>query len=208
MILDRRAAALLRADSVLTQLRNKDGYVSINDWKFVRVIPAVILAVILAVGLAGTTARADGSGDPAVASSDNGKYADKNGNPTYKISADGTVDWYTFSGFRRYHSDCHVCHGPNGEGSSYAPALANSLKTLSYVDFNNIVTNGRKNVDAANDKVMPSFATNVNVMCYLDDIYVYLRARANDAIPGGRPPQHEDKPEAAKQAETSCTGIK
>ena len=55
---------------------------------------------------------------------------------------------------------------------------------------------------------MPSFATNVNVMCYLDDIYVYLRARANDAIPGGRPPTHEDKPEAAKQAEASCTGIK
>jgi methanol metabolism-related c-type cytochrome len=210
MILDRRAAALLRADSVLTQLRklHKDGYVSINDWKFVRVIPAVVPAVILAVAVAGTPARADGSGDPAVASSDNGKYADKDGNPTYKISADGTVDWYTFSGFRRYHSDCHVCHGPNGEGSSYAPALANSLKTLSYVDFNNVVTNGRKNVDAANDKVMPSFATNVNVMCYLDDIYVYLRARANDAIPGGRPPQHEDKPEAAKQAETSCTGIK
>ena len=208
MILDRRAAALLRADSVLTQLRHKDDYVSINNWKFVRVIPAVILAVILAVGLAGTTARADGSGDPAVASSDNGKYADKNGNPTYKIGADGTVDWYTFSGFRRYHSDCHVCHGPNGEGSSYAPALASSLKTLSYVDFNNIVTNGRQNVDAANDKVMPSFATNVNVMCYLDDIYVYLRARANDAIPGGRPPKHEDKPQAAKDAEASCTGIK
>ena len=74
MILDRRAAALLRADFVLTQLRHKDDYVSINDWKLVRVIPAVVLAVILAVGLAGTTARADGSGDPAVASSDNGKY--------------------------------------------------------------------------------------------------------------------------------------
>jgi hypothetical protein len=48
----------------------------------------------------------------------------------------------------------------------------------------------------------------VNVMCYLDDIYVYLRARSNDAIPGGRPPTHEDKPEAAKAAESSCTGIK
>ena len=44
---------------------------------------------------------------------------------------------------------------------------------------------------------MPSFATNVNVMCYIDDLYVYLRARANNAIPGGRPPSHEDKPEAA-----------
>ena len=152
---------------------------NINQWKFA----LVILAGVLASG----AACADGSGDPAVASSDNGKYADKDGNPTYKVGEDGVVDWYTYSGFRRYHSDCHVCHGPNGEGSSYAPALADSLKTLSYVDFNNIVTNGRKNVDAANDKVMPSFANNVNVMCFLDDIYVYLRARANNAIPGGRP---------------------
>ncbi len=163
--------------------------------------------VVLACALAGTAARADGSGDPKVASSDNGKYADKDGNPTYNISPDGTVDWYTYSGFRRYHSDCHVCHGPNGEGSSYAPALAQSLKTLSYADFVNVVTNGRKEVDAANDKVMPSFASNVNVMCFIDDIYVYLRARANGAIPGGRPPNHEDKPEAAKKAEASCTGI-
>ena len=172
---------------------------NIRYWKCVLAVAASVLAT--------NVACADGSGDPAVASSDNGKYMDKEGNPTYKIGPDGMVDWYTFSGFRRYHSDCHVCHGPNGEGSSYAPALANSLKTLSYSDFVNIVTNGRKNVDAANDKVMPSFATNVNVMCYIDDIYVYLRARANDAIPGGRPPTHEDKSEAAKQAEASCTGI-
>jgi methanol metabolism-related c-type cytochrome len=163
--------------------------VNIRYWKCVLAVAASVLAT--------NVACADGSGDPAV-----------EGNPTYKIGPDGMVDWYTFSGFRRYHSDCHVCHGPNGEGSSYAPALANSLKTLSYSDFVNVVTNGRKNVDAANDKVMPSFADNVNVMCFLDDIYVYLRARANNAVPGGRPPKHEDKPEAAKAAEASCTGIK
>jgi methanol metabolism-related c-type cytochrome len=179
--------------------------VNIRYWKFGLAVAAGVLATN---GLASGVAFADGSGDPAVASSDNGKYMDKEGDPTYKISPDGVVDWYTFSGFRRYHSDCHVCHGPNGEGSTYAPALANSMKTLSYSDFVNIVTNGRKNVDAANDKVMPAFATNVNVMCYIDDIYVYLRARANNAIPGGRPPSHEDKSEAAKQAEASCTGIK
>jgi len=183
-----------------TSKRSKIRRSNIKLWRFA----LVLLAGLLASG----AAYADGSGDPAVASSDNGKYMDKNGNPTYHISQDGTVDWYTFSGFRRYHSDCHVCHGPNGEGSSYAPALVDSLKTLSYSDFVNVVTNGRKHVDAANDKVMPSFASNVNVMCYLDDIYVYLRARSNNAIPGGRPPSHEDKPEAAKQAETSCTGVK
>jgi hypothetical protein len=44
-----------------------------------------------------------------------GKYYDKEGNPTFKVQSDGRVDWSTYSGFRRYHSDCHVCHGPDGE---------------------------------------------------------------------------------------------
>ena len=55
---------------------------------------------------------------------------------------------------------------------------------------------------------MPSFGTNPNVMCYLDDIFVYLRARANDVVPRGRPQNHEDKPEGAAQAENSCLGHK
>ena len=29
---------------------------------------------------------------------------------------------------------------------------------------------------------MPALGDNPNVACYMDDIYVYLRARANDAI--------------------------
>jgi len=35
-----------------------------------------------------------------------------------------------------------------------------------------------------------------------------LRARANGAVPRGRPQKHEDKPEAATQVETSCLGHK
>ena len=73
---------------------------------------------------------ADGAGDPTPVKNEGGKYYDKEGNPTFKVQSDGTVDWSTYSGFRRYHSDCHVCHGPDGEGSSYAPALSNkSVKT-------------------------------------------------------------------------------
>jgi len=53
---------------------------------------------------------------------------------------------------------------------------------------------------------MPAFGTNRNVMCYLEDIFVYLRARANDAVPRGRPQKREDKPEVVTQAETSCLG--
>lgn len=164
------------------------------------------LAALAAAALASAPALADGSGDPAVAKTEDGKNFDKDGNPTFKVAKDGTVDWYTYSGFRRYHSECHVCHGPDGEGSSYAPALANSLKTLSYTDFMTVVSMGRKDVDTANNKVMPSFGTNKNVMCYADDLYIYLRARADDKVGRGRPPKHEAKPEAFTKNENACMG--
>jgi len=151
-------------------------------------------------------AIADGVGDPTAVKNEGGKYYDKEGNPTFKVQSDGTVDWGTYSGFRRYHSDCHVCHGPDGEGSTYAPALINSLKAMSFPDFSNVVVNGRKNVNSSQESVMPGFGTNPNVMCYLDDIFVYLRARANDAVPRGRPQKREDKPEAVAKSESSCLG--
>src|SRR5262245_5207243 len=124
----------------------------------------------------------------------------------YKISEDGTVDWYTFSGFLRYHADCHVCHGPDGLGSSFGPALVDSLKTLSYEDFLEVVTNGRKNVSTSSDKVMPSFGLNPNVMCFIDDIYAYLKARSDGVLPRGRPEKHADKPPEAVERDTACLG--
>jgi hypothetical protein len=53
---------------------------------------------------------------------------------------------------------------------------------------------------------MPSFGNNQNVVCYLDDLYVYLRARANEAVGRGRPAKHEDKPPAAQKQEDDCMG--
>lgn len=126
--------------------------------------------------------------------------------PTYKIAADGTVDWPTFSGFRRYHAECHVCHGPDGEGSSYAPALKVSAMKLDYYDFIGVVAGGRQKVDAAENQVMPAFGTNPNVMCYLDDIYTYLRARGTDAVPRGRPAKKDPKSEAYTASEDVCMG--
>jgi len=168
-----------------------------------------ISAIVLALSaLVNTVALAAPPGDPTAVKSEDGKYFDKDGNPTYKIQADGTVDWYTYSGYRRYHSDCHVCHGPDGEGSSYAPALKNSLKYLDYAGFLGIVAAGRKNVNTAQESVMPAFGTNPNVTCYLDDIYIYLRARANDAIGRVRPEKREPKPEAFTKAEDACFGEK
>ncbi|MGB9115305.1 c-type cytochrome, methanol metabolism-related [Bradyrhizobium sp.] len=162
----------------------------------------------MAVAASGGIAVAETVVDPAAVKSENGKYLDKEGNPTFKVGSDGAVDWYTYSGFRRYHSECHVCHGPDGMGSTYAPALKDSLKTMSYADFLGVVATGRKNVSSSQENVMPAFGDNQNVVCYLDDIYVYLRARANDAVPRGRPAKHEDKPPAAQKAEDACMAQK
>jgi len=183
-----------------------DNVASIAEDKLLRIISLATAAIVLIA--AGGMAFADGSGDPAAVKSENGKYLDKEGNPTYKIQADGTVDWYTYSGYRRYHSECHVCHGPDGMGSSYAPALKDSLKTMSYGEFLATVASGRKNVSSAQENVMPAFGNNPNVTCYLDDLYVYLRARANDALARVRPANHEDKSPAYSKAENACMGTK
>jgi len=170
----------------------------------IRFVRAVVLAMAPILLLSGG-AWADGSGDPAAVKQIDGKYLDKDCVPTYKIQADGTVDWYTYSGFRRYHSDCHACHGPDGEGSSYAPALKDSLKTMSYGEFSAVVAGGRRNVTTSQENVMPAFGTNKNVACYMDDIFVYLRARANDAWGRMRPSNREQKSDAYTRAEDACT---
>ncbi len=168
------------------------------------VVVATLVAATLAIGMG--RAIADGSGDPTAVKDDQGKWLDKNGVPTFHIAKDGTVDWYTFSGFRRYNSSCIVCHGPDGAGSTYAPALVNSLKALDYTQFFTVVVNGKKDVSTSSDKVMPAWGTNPNVMCYLDDIFVYLRARSDGALGRGRPQKHVPKPKAAADAENSCMG--
>ena len=61
-----------------------------------RIIWFVGAAMILVVS--GGIAIAEAPVDPAAVKSEDGKYFDKEGNPTYKVAADGTVDWYTYSG--------------------------------------------------------------------------------------------------------------
>ena len=124
----------------------------------------------------------------------------------YHVADDGTVDWPTFSGFRRYNSVCHTCHGPDGVGSTFAPALVDSLKRLSYEQFYEIVVNGKTEVNTAVQKKMPAFGLDPNVMCYLDDIYAYLKARSDGVVPRGRPAKHADKPPEAAEAENACMG--
>lgn len=133
-----------------------------------------------------------------------GKWLLPDGTPSFGIAPDGTVDWYAYSGYQRYHAECHRCHGPDGEGGSYAPALATSLKTMSYRDFLTVVENGRINVENGKESVMPALGKNKNVICFIDDIYVYLKARSAGALPRGRPEKRAAKPQAATKYENAC----
>lgn len=164
------------------------------------------MPLLAIVTLCATAVHAEEPANLAATSEDGVRWFNSDDIPTFKIEEDGSVDWPTFSGFRRYHAECHVCHGPDGEGSSYAPALKDSAMRMDYYDFVGVVAGGRKNVGNADNQVMPAFGTNPNVMCYLDDIYTYLRARGSDTIPRGRPAKKVAKTEAYGEAEASCMG--
>jgi methanol metabolism-related c-type cytochrome len=120
-----------------------------------------------------------------------GAESQKSAPKPYTI-VDGKVDKKTYNGWRRYTESCMRCHGPDGAGSSYAPDLVDSVKHMTQDQFNEIVVNGRTNVSSASESVMPPFGTVEDVMTYLDDIWAYLKARADGALGRGRPPRIGD----------------
>ena len=117
--------------------------------------------------------------------------ADQSAEKPYNVT-DGKVDKKTFNGWRRYTESCLRCHGPDGAGSSYAPSLVDAVKNMSEDEFDEIVVNGRTNVNAASENVMPPFGEVEDVVAYLDDIWAYLKARADGVLGRGRPPRIGD----------------
>tara|TARA_B100000963_G_scaffold83972_1_gene71564 strand:+ start:40 stop:654 length:615 start_codon:yes stop_codon:yes gene_type:complete len=99
----------------------------------------------------------------------------------------GWMDFATYKGWRAYHAECHVCHGPDAMGSTYAPSLMVSLQEgLSYDDFFNVIMNGRgENEGAQKGNVMPAFGANTNVAPHVEDMYRYVKARAEGKIRRG-----------------------
>lgn len=173
------------------------------------VFAAVVTASFVSPAFAQTVAAvAPASAAPAVekAMGTDGRWTLKDGSPTYNIQADGTMDWFTYSGFRRYHSECHVCHGPEAQGSTYAPALVDSLKEMDYPKFLQVVASGQQNQRYQGNSIMPALGDNKNVMCYVDDIYTYIKALSDGAIPRGRPGNRVDKTAVQAKNENDCLG--
>ena len=138
----------------------------------------------------------DGSGDPTAVTSDDGKWTDKDGNSDVQDRIGrhgGLVHLFRFHPLQLRMS---ALPRPRRVGSTYAPALIDSMKHLSYTDFYAVVASGKKDVSSSQELVMPANGENRNVMCYIDAIYVYLRARADDA--------RRARPSAQARAEARC----
>jgi len=95
------------------------------------------------------------------------------------------VDKDTYVGWRTYATNCQVCHGGSGLGSTFAPNLMNRFNDegVDYPRFKHVMTNGYTGQMGA----MPAWEKNKAVMKNLDGLYKYLQARADEKLPKGRP---------------------
>jgi mono/diheme cytochrome c family protein len=94
----------------------------------------------------------------------------------YKVTDGYKVDAETMKGFRAWRAAaCDRCHGANQEGL-VGPSLLVSMKTLTKPDFIKTVKDGRL------DKGMQSFGNSPIVMDNIDQLYAYLKGRADGAI--------------------------
>ena len=92
------------------------------------------------------------------------------------------IDKFLLKGFRAF-SQCQVCHGIDGNGSTIAPSLIEKLKQdISYDMFIDRVANGFQGQMG----VMPPWRNNPNIMKKIDNLYAYLKARSDGVIPPGR----------------------
>jgi mxaJ protein len=97
----------------------------------------------------------------------------------------GNVDAKTYTGWLRYSAFCQTCHGTGGMGSAIAPDLTRALKSLDKRQFETIVSCGLKgNLGTG---VMPAWGDNPNIRPYIENLWIYLSARADGALGPGRP---------------------
>lgn len=145
-----------------------------------RLVAAALVPVLPAAAFAVGEPRVDDAGEP----------------PAYAVDCpDGAadakdcaaVDEATYLGWKTYKVECQQCHGGGGLGSTFAPNLLDRINKQG-VDFGRflyVMEHGYKGQMGA----MPSMAKNARVQKAKAEVYTYLKARADGAIPNGRPPK-------------------
>ena len=93
----------------------------------------------------------------------------------------GRIDARTFDGYQTWRAaGCQRCHDDKPRAVSMGPSLTESLRKLSRSEFRTTVLKGRA------DKGMPAFADDPKVADNIDNLYAYLKGRADGAIPPGK----------------------
>jgi len=96
-----------------------------------------------------------------------------------------TISQEAYQGWKQFELNCSRCHGEYGVGTSFAPALIVSLKDGGTIPnkevFIQTVCAGRP------DKGMPSWCALGLEMDKIQNIYAYLKGRADGKIHIGRP---------------------
>jgi mono/diheme cytochrome c family protein len=103
----------------------------------------------------------------------------------YHTAPRDTVAQDVYQGWKQYELNCARCHGEYAVGTSFAPALIVSLKNDGTIPtkelFIQIVCAGRP------DKGMPSWCALGLEMDKIENIYKYVKGRADNKISAGRP---------------------
>ncbi len=102
-------------------------------------------------------------------------------------AAKDTLDFDTYQGWKQFELNCSRCHGEYAVGTTFAPALVVSLKEGGTIPtkemFITTVCAGRL------DKGMPSWCALGLEMGKIEQIYQYVKGRADGKIAAGRPAQ-------------------
>lgn len=94
------------------------------------------------------------------------------------------VDKDTYVGWRSFHAHCFQCHGGSAQGTTFAPNLMERFNQhVDFERFDHVLHEGYTGQMGA----MPAFGNNPQVLKEVEPLYRYLRARADDALPAGRP---------------------
>ena len=97
--------------------------------------------------------------------------------PPYTVTNSHELDAETYKGFKLYRNWCARCHGTYGQGM-VGPNLADILNVISKEEFFSVVENGKSGTIGS----MPAWAANPKVMEGREQLYRYLKARADGAI--------------------------
>lgn len=102
----------------------------------------------------------------------------------YTVTEGNKLDAETYQGYLLYRNWCARCHGTFAQGLA-GPNLAKSLKQTQKDEFMQVLVKGKK----GRIGIMPGFNDNPQVINGREQLYNYLRARADNAIGPVQPAQ-------------------